>query len=201
MGLPWCGSALDWASSDCSAPAPPTFQDDPGWFHGVKRRMKDREVSAAQPRKPGIGQWLPVIAVAGWLPRSLAVNVGRWAGGQLCLALQAPWDCRAPAPHGTASECSAWKVRGLWVHSGGEVLVRKNDPLASESNLQCSPSTIKIKVWGSLQVWKWKKSLFFFVVVANRKKDLLLGRWNFLLDRKDISLFGCVLYAFSYWQK
>lgn len=81
-----------------TVPAPFTFQDDPGWFHGVKQRMKDREVSAAQPRKPGIGQWLPVITVAGWLPCSLAVNVGRWAGRQLCLALQATWDCRAPAP-------------------------------------------------------------------------------------------------------
>lgn len=48
---------------------------------------------------------------------------------------------------------------------------------------------------------KVKKSLFFFVVVANRKKDLLLGRWNFLLDRKDISVFGCVLYEFCHRQK
>lgn len=34
---------------------------------------------------------------------------------------------------------------------------------------------------------KVKKSYFFFVVI-NRKKDLLLGRWNSLLDRKDISI-------------
>lgn len=48
---------------------------------------------------------------------------------------------------------------------------------------------------------KVERSLFFFVVVANRKKDLLLGRWNFLLDRKDSSLFGCVSHVFCHIQK
>lgn len=34
---------------------------------------------------------------------------------------------------------------------------------------------------------KVKKSLFFFVVVANRKKDLLLERWN-SFRQKDFSV-------------
>lgn len=65
-------------------PPPLTFQDDPGWFCGVKQHMRDREVSAAQPRKLGIGQWLPVITGAGWLPRLLARSLSgseRWGGG------------------------------------------------------------------------------------------------------------------------
>lgn len=109
-------------------PPPLTFQDDPGWFCGVKQHMRDREVSAAQPRKLGIGQWLPVITGAGWLPRWLALwqwVLGRWAGRQLCLALQPHPTADHQPVHGTASECSAWKVRGLWVHWGGDVTVRK----------------------------------------------------------------------------
>lgn len=46
-----------------------------------------------------------------------------------------------------------------------------------------------------------KVIVLFVVVIANRKKDLLLGRWNFLLDRKDSSLFGCVLYVFGHRQE
>lgn len=88
--------------------------------------MRDREVSAAQPRELGIGQWLPVTPGAGGLPCSLAVSAGEVGWETAVPNPAATSDCRAPAPPWNCFRMFCLKGEGAWgVHLGGGVTVRK----------------------------------------------------------------------------
>lgn len=65
-------------------------------------------MSAARPRKLGIGQWLPVITGFGRLP-FLPVRAGEvgWETAVPSTAGQQHWPTELQSVHGTTSECSA----------------------------------------------------------------------------------------------
>lgn len=87
-------------------------------------------MSAGQPRRLGIGQWLPGVPGAGWLPRSLAGK-----------AEEVGWETAVPSTAGHCGRRAPWnccrmfclKGEGAWGPLGGGV---SNWHLASEPEPQ-----------------------------------------------------------------